>query len=594
MTLELKKPGVSPPEKIIVTDYKQVNSSSGWDILLRCPNSAGHNNNDNHWSCRGNSAEERVKCPVCGFAAVFWDKDKTHKKGKSYKRKSSKKYLQEAEDKEIKDGISTAIDVDIENWSGYDDTIKEEVRIRIPFDLCSLPKDGIELVMSSIVEAGIFRITDLRDRVKITKNLIKNQLKRVKGKEEKKKILTKGCPEDLINLIKINNEVHYLFDKDGKLYSTETIDIDGRTYKAKQDLLLNYITESIFDVDHNKVDFEELLKDVERFIRRHVEMPNEHDYFLLALWVFHTYIIDLEQVTPFLFFQGEYSTGKSQAGDVLRHIAYKAELQTDLTPATMFRGAQYYKTTLVVDELTLVGRNANPDIISLIKCRYERMSAVPRVDSEDKDRENQIKYYNVFGPLAMGSELGLPPAIKSRSIYFLMKQNIREAVETMVREDEKSLKTAEELRNKLTILRATLLNKWKQKGLKVLRHFARRRLGQILKPLYRVVMEVAPEREEEFLKIVKFLAIKAKKVKQMSLEAEIVKILLDYVKDGKDFIGSLELCSFLNTDRSDSVQISTMKLHYVMESLGFEGARIGKKGYLINKELLKNLKEQYI
>ncbi|RXG65862.1 hypothetical protein ES695_05825 [Candidatus Atribacteria bacterium 1244-E10-H5-B2] len=175
-----------------------------------------------------------------------------------------------------------------------------------------------------------------------------------------------------------------------------------------------------------------------------------------------------------------------------------------------------------------------------------------------------------------------------------MKENIREAVETLIEEDEKSLETAEELRNKLTIFRATLLNKGKQKGLKVLRHFARRRLGQILKPLYRVVMEVAPEREEEFLGIVKFLAKKAKKVKQMSLEAEVVKILLDYAEDGKDFIGSLDLCNFLNTDRSESVQINTMKLHYVMESLGFEGASIGKKGYLINKELLEELEGQYI
>ncbi len=514
---------------------------------------------------------------------------------KSYKKKSNRDYTLEEENKEIKSDIMQGIDTDINNWSGYDDTIKEEVKSRIPFDICRLEEEEQTAAMGSVVKAKIFRITALRDRIKITKNLIKNVTKDIKSKDEKeKKVLTKGCPENLINLIKINNKVHYLFDKDGKLYSTETIDIDERTYKAKQDLLLNYITESIFDVDRNKVDFEKLLKDVEIFIRRHVEMPNEHDYFLLALWVFHTYMIDLEQVTPFLFFQGEYSTGKSQAGDVLRHIAYKAESLTDLTPATMFRSAQYYKTTLIVDEVTLVGRNANPDIISLIKCRYERMSAVPRIDMEDKDKENQIKYYNVFGSLAMGSELGLPTAIKSRSIHFIMKQNIREAVETMVRENEKSLKIAEELRNKLTILRATLLNKWKRKELKKLKHFARRRLGQILKPLYRVVMEIVPSREKEFLETVKLLAKKAKKIKQTSLQADVVKILLDYVEDRKDFIGSLDLCGLLNEERSESVKTNTMKLHYVMESLGFESATIGKKGYLINKELLKDLKEQYI
>ena len=579
-------------EKITVKAKK---TGKAGQYLAHCINPGAHAHGDQHASMGINTDMGVYNCHVCHISGQTMEKYLETHKGGNYKKKSNRDHTLEVENREIKSDIMQGIDTDIDNWEGYDLKAKEEAKSRIPFDICRLEEEEQTVAMGSVVKAKIFRITALRDRVKITKNLIKNVTKEIKSKYEKeKKVLTKGCPENLINLIKINNKVHYLFDKDGKLYSTETVDIDERTYKAKQDLLLNYITKSIFDVDRNKVDFEELLKDVERFIRRHVEMPNEHDYFLLALWVFHTYMIDLEQVTPFLFFQGEFGTGKSQAGDVLKHTAYKAESLTDLTPATMFRSAQYYKTTFVVDEVTLVGRNANPDIISLIKCRYERMSAVPRIDMNEKDIEDQIKNYQVFGPLAMGSELGLPPAIKSRSIHFIMKENIREAVETMIKENEKSLKTAEELRNKLTILRATLLDKWKRKELKKLKHFARRRLGQILKPLYRVVMEIAPEREEEFLETVKLLAKKAKKVKQTSLQADVVKILLDYVEDGKDFIGSLDCCGLLNEERSESVKTNTMGLHYVMESLGFESATVGKKGYLINKELLKDLKEQYI
>jgi len=597
MTIELKKPGVYPPEKIIITDYREKPGTRGiWNKIGRCPRGEMHNHNDDHFSMNISDIERRVHCFVCGFAAVFWDDSKAKGNSKSYK--PNKNYLSEAEDKEMKSDILAEFDIDVDpdNWNAFDEATKERQRNNIVFNLCCLPVGERAIPMGAIIGAGIFKSPELKSRVKRVSHLIKKKLQSIKEKEEekKKKILTKGCPENLINLIKINNKVHYLFNKDSKLYSTETIDIDGTTYKAKQDLIINYITESIFDIDRNGVDFGGLLKDTERFTRRHVEMPNEHDYFLLALWVFHTYIIDLEHVTPFLYFQGEFGTGKSQAGDVLKHIAYKAESLTSLTPATMFRSAQYYQTTLIVDEVTLSGRNADPDIIALVKCRYERMSAVPRIDTDDKDRENQIKYYKVFGPLAMGSEQGLLPAIKSRTIHFIMKENIREAVETLIGEDEKSLKTAEELRNRLTIFRATLLDKWKRKELKGLKHFARRRLGQILKPLYRVVMEVAPEREEEFLKIVKFLARKAKKVKQMSLEAEVVKILSDHAKDEKDFIGSLDFCDLLNTDRSESVQINTMGLHYVMESLGFEGTRVGKKGYLIDKGLLENLEEQYI
>ncbi|RXG65511.1 hypothetical protein ES695_07535, partial [Candidatus Atribacteria bacterium 1244-E10-H5-B2] len=54
---------------------------------------------------------------------VTWDRH-LREKGKGYKPKSSKKYLQEAEDKEIKSDIFMAIDTDTENWEGYPEDIK--------------------------------------------------------------------------------------------------------------------------------------------------------------------------------------------------------------------------------------------------------------------------------------------------------------------------------------------------------------------------------------------------------------------------------------------------------------------------------------
>ncbi|MBA7529509.1 hypothetical protein ES705_21707 [subsurface metagenome] len=592
MTLELKKPGVSPPEKIIVTDYKQVNSSSGWDILLRCPNSAGHNNNDDNWSCRGNSAEERVKCPVCGFAAVFWDKDKAHKKGKSYKRKSSKKYLQEAEDKEIKDGISTAIDVDIDNWSGYDDTIKEEVRIRIPYDLCFIPEDERGLVMGAIVKAGIFRITELKSRVKKVKQMLKKQKESIKEEEEEKKkiILTKGWFPGLIHLIKIDGVVHYLLDKDNKLYTAETVKIGDNEFKPKQDLPINYATKKVLDIPRN-INFADLLDDVEKFIRRHLEMPEESDYFLLALWVFHTYIIDREFLTPYLYFYGAYGTGKSQAGHVMKHIAYKAENLTTVTSASLFRGIQYYKNTLIIDEIKLWGYNSNPDILSVILSGYQRKDSVPRVDlNEKKDTEDQIKYYDVFGPKAICTTEAIEARIKSRCLYFIMKQNVRVAVEDLIDQDEKSLDQAEYLRNCLTIFRANFLNK----KFKKLDKIARRRLGQILTPLYRIVMEIVPEREEEFKEIVKQLDKKRKEVKTLSLEAEVIQVFVDKVKGGIDSIGSKDLCEILNVDRSITAEISTSKLYYKMAPLGFEKTKSQPRKWFIDKEILERLKEEYL
>jgi len=83
MTIELKRPGVSPPEKIMIKDEdcKMINSTTGWDMMCRCPMSENHQNNDDNFSLAVNRRERRVKCTVqaCGFAAIFWDEKLVHK-----------------------------------------------------------------------------------------------------------------------------------------------------------------------------------------------------------------------------------------------------------------------------------------------------------------------------------------------------------------------------------------------------------------------------------------------------------------------------------------------------------------------------------
>ena len=83
MTIELKRPGVSPPEKIIIKDEdcKRINSTTGWDMMCRCPMSENHQNNDDNFSCAVNRREKRAKCTIqaCGFAAIFWDEKLVHK-----------------------------------------------------------------------------------------------------------------------------------------------------------------------------------------------------------------------------------------------------------------------------------------------------------------------------------------------------------------------------------------------------------------------------------------------------------------------------------------------------------------------------------
>jgi hypothetical protein len=529
-------------------------------------------------------------CRACGASGSLWDDSKAKGNSKSYKPK--KNYLLEAEDKKIKSDIFAELDIDIDpdNWNAFDEATKERERNNIAFRLACLPADERAMPMGAIIGAGILKKTDLKERITIVSQLIKKKLQSIKEKEEKKKILTKGWFPGLIHLIKVGDVVHYLLDKDNKLYTAETVKIGDNEFKPKQDLPINYATKKVLDIPRN-INFADLLDDVEKFIRRHLEMPEESDYFLLALWVFHTYIIDREFLTPYLYFYGAYGTGKSQAGHVMKHIAYKAENLTTVTSASLFRGIQYYKNTLIIDEIKLWGYNSNPDILSVILSGYQRKDSVPRVDLNEKiDAEDQIKYYDVFGPKAICTTEAIEARIKSRCLYFIMKQNVRVAVEDLIDQDEKSLDQAEYLRNCLTIFRANFLNK----KFKKLDKIARRRLGQILTPLYRIVMEIVPDREEEFKEIVKQLDKKRKEVKTSSLEAEVIQIFVDKAKNDIDSIGSKDLCEILNIDRSITAEISTMKLYYKMIPLGFKKTTTQPRRWSVDQKILKRLEEEYL
>lgn len=73
--IDIKRPGVSPPEKITIRNCKQINSNNGWDLKGICPF-----HDDHHESLYLNRTLKRFKCQTntCGVAGVFWNEELAH------------------------------------------------------------------------------------------------------------------------------------------------------------------------------------------------------------------------------------------------------------------------------------------------------------------------------------------------------------------------------------------------------------------------------------------------------------------------------------------------------------------------------------
>ncbi|MBA7501171.1 DNA primase [subsurface metagenome] len=396
-------------------------------------------------------------------------------------------------------------------------------------------------------------------------------------KEDIKEFGIKTLIPDLIHLVREDDIVKYLVKSEGKLIIKPTYLERDNIYIPKQDLPIKIPNVDILTEPTN-IKGNELLDEVVSFIERYLEMPSDSDYLLLALWIFHTYLIEKFNVTPLLYFYGVLETGKTRAGEVLEQLAFRGERLTSPTEATLFRSADYFKTTLIIDEIKLWGNDGNPEVARLIKSRYKRGLRVSRINLNKKG-EDQVEYFDVFAPLAMCTTEGIPSDIESRCIIFLMKANSRIEVEAAF-DEEISLK----LRNRLTIFRANFF----EKELPEFEQISRRRLNEIMQPLYQILMILNPERKKEFMVIIEEMQEEKEEEEGMSLEAEIIKQIKDNMVP--EFL-TLDLLNKLNEERGDKEKLSSMLVSIRTKRLGFKKIRMknGKMGFKINPKLLKDL-----
>ncbi|GAJ15823.1 unnamed protein product, partial [marine sediment metagenome] len=253
-------------------------------------------------------------------------------------------------------------------------------------------------------------------------------------------------------------------------------------YKPKSDLPIYYCGADILE-ESREVNYSLLLDNVIKFIKSYLELPKEKEsnYLILGLWVFHTYIIEKIETTPLIYFYGVYETGKSRAGEVLKELGFRCETITSPTEAVLFRGADYFQGSLIVDQVKIWGSEGNKDIATLIKARYKRGLVVPRINL-NKSGEDQIEYFDTFEPMIICTDETMPQDIESRCITFQMQKNANPKVESKI---DKEL--AKSIRNKLIVFRANLA----EKELKEFEPVSRRRLNEILYPLYQILMEIA-------------------------------------------------------------------------------------------------------
>src|SRR3990167_8370613 len=356
-----------------------------------------------------------------------------------------------------------------------------------------------------------------------TKSLIQEALEE-SGKE--KKPTYNASFSNLCDIVLNDDEVKFLtFDKE--ILSEAIIDdillqpppISGwppylKIPRAKKvlDYARNHKVTDDTDVSDVCKGCTQLYYDLVEYHQEVSELPNDDLYYLLALWDFHTYLIEKANYSPIIYFYSVAERGKSRTLKGMTYVAYRGIRKGDIRDAQLLRDCTHLRATLAFDMTDFWEKVKISGSQDVILNRYERGTTVSRVNRPDKGAFRDTDFYDVFGPTILATNEVISDIADTRSIPIVMRKADRDF------DNDITPESGLDFKEQLTAFR---LVHFKDELPKVMR-IAKSRLGDIVSPLYQILMKLVPQEEERFIKLIQNIEKTRLTEKASTIDAEII------------------------------------------------------------------------
>jgi len=174
-----------------------------------------------------------------------------------------------------------------------------------------------------------------------------------------------------------------------------------------------------------------LLDEIASVFKRYVVLPTGAEI-AASLWVVHTYLINVLQVSPLLALTSpEKRCGKTTVLDILQSLCWRALGASNISAAALFRVVEHFTPTLLIDEADTFLAERD-ELRGIINAGYTRSTArVIRTVGDDFEP----RAFSTFCPKGIAAIGGLPGTIEDRSIALRMKRRTRgEKIERLRRD----------------------------------------------------------------------------------------------------------------------------------------------------------------
>ncbi len=226
-----------------------------------------------------------------------------------------------------------------------------------------------------------------------------------KGLDELDSVALKGEVQKNLGRLKVPRPGDYVAALFGKKQAAEEEKDDGTNIDPTEPCE--------YTVDGGRI-----LDQLVAMFRRYMVMP-EGSFEAIALWVVHTYLLHVLDLTPRLtIYSPTWGCGKSNLLTLLGSVVEKPLLTSGSTPASMFRIMEACQPTLILDEAD-AWMKENEGVRQIVNSGYLRPLAwIMRCSGDD----NKVVRFNSFGAMAIAGIGKMDRTIMSRSIVNEMRR----------------------------------------------------------------------------------------------------------------------------------------------------------------------------
>jgi len=428
--------------------------------------------------------------------------------------------------------------------------------------------------------------------------------KKSKSKPKEKVYFTANF-DGLCDLVRNSEELKFLMI-DGKVLEKVVIEdkVYNPPYKEDLDYLvpeyekivaeakLHDVTDDTDDKTRARVGCSYCLKIYKELVKYHKdisELPDNLYYDLLALWDFHTYLIEKFIFSPIIYFFADRERGKTRTAKGLIYIARRGVMTETLREANLIRWGRDHKATLLFDVKNFAKKLANAQSEDLVYGRAEKGVVASRVLFPEKGAFRDTVRFEVFGPTVVTSNRMIDDVGSSRTITLEMKPS------TKLFLSEPTAEEALYLKEKLLGMRFAHINQKFNKTPKE----ETGRLEDMLIGYLRMIKTLFPSVEKNYRELKKLIKGQKKETAMDSFEAQILQIILNseaMVEQGTSMLPFETISSMYNEGKRENLHLDGRSIGRITKAIGFTSKRSSdgtKRGVFYDSELISKLKLIY-